>query len=231
VAVYPFFMTESTWATDLFDTLLAEYGPQSWWPGEHAIEIIVGAILTQRTSWENAARAISSLKAQGLLAFSEIDRARSQVLEAAIRPSGCFRAKAAKLKAFAAHVMERHTGSLDRFLALPTGRLREELLGIHGVGPETADAIALYAAKVPLFVVDAYTRRLLERLGRLLGGETYDAVQQAFTQNLPEDAVLFNEYHALIVRHGKDRCRTRPVCADCPLASECSYPPFGGVAV
>lgn len=210
-------------ALDLFRTLFAEYGEQHWWPGSGSLEVIVGAILTQRTTWHNAARAIDGLVARGLLSVDGLCSAPIDSVAVAVRPAGCFRSKARKLKAFATRVVERHGGELDGLLALPTHALRQELLGIHGIGPETADAILLYAAGRPVFVVDAYARRLFARLGVLKGDETYDQIQRALMSALPEDVDLLNEFHALIVRHGKERCRSRPVCDGCPLAGLCRH--------
>jgi endonuclease-3 related protein len=207
----------------VFETLLEAYGEQGWWPGSSPLEIIVGAILTQRTTWENASRGIERLADSGLLSIEGLARASEETVAAAVRPSGCFRSKARKLKAFAARVEDRYGGDLDRLLDLPTPALRQELLDIYGIGPETADAVLLYAASRPAFVVDAYARRLLERLGVLRGEERYDEVQQVLTEAFPEDVSLFGEFHALIVRHGKARCRSRPSCGDCPLAAECCY--------
>jgi endonuclease-3 related protein len=205
----------------IFDCLLGAYGPQRWWPADGPLEVIVGAILTQRTSWQNAARALVALREAGLTstigALVSVPESR---LHEAVRPSGCYRAKSKKLKAFATTVAERHRGDLSALLRLPLEPLREELLAIHGIGPETADAILVYAAGHPSFVVDAYTRRLFERLGSLSGGESYGDVQALFSP-LPPDADLFGEFHALIVQHGKTHCRVCPSCGGCPLAEMC----------
>ena len=208
---------------ELYWTLHAAYGEQGWWPGDDPFEIAVGAILTQRTAWTNAARAIDGLRADGLLSVGALHGALMERVGCAVRPAGCFRSKARKLKAFAAHVVGRHDGDLDRMLDRPIEELRDELLGIYGIGPETADAIALYAAGATTFVVDAYTRRLLERLGWISGGESYDEVVRVMTDELPADADLYNGFHALIVRHGKEHCRSRPVCDGCPLTGLCVY--------
>jgi len=208
---------------DIYESLLRAYGPQNWWPGDGPLEIILGAILTQRTTWENAAKALGRLREAGLCSLQALDAASEAAVEEAVRPSGCYRAKAKKLKAFVCRVSERFRGDLQRLLDLPMDTLRSELLAIHGIGPETADAIALYAAGRPAFVVDAYMRRLLERLGLLHGGESYDEIRDALMAVLPADATLFNEYHALIVRHGKVRCRPTPRCEGCPLQEACTY--------
>jgi endonuclease-3 related protein len=207
----------------LFRLLYDAYGPQDWWPGDGALEVVVGAILTQRTSWTNAERALDRLRHGGALSLSSLRSASSDVIEEAVRPAGCYREKAKKLKRLAEAVEDRTGGDLSAFLALPMDELRRELLAIHGIGPETADAILLYATERPSFVVDAYTMRLFERLGGLEGDESYDAVRDAFMRELPHDVTLFNEFHALIVRHGKTHCRVVPACAGCPTGTVCAH--------
>lgn len=206
---------------DVYGRLLAAYGPQHWWPGDSPFEVIVGAILTQSAAWTNVEQALGNLKAaavlspHGLIGVDEAELARM------IRPSGYFNAKARKLKAFAALLAEGFGGDLERLLALSAVELRVLLLATHGIGPETADAIVLYAAGQPSFVIDAYTRRTFVRLGFAPERDTYDSWRAMFTESLPADAALFNEYHALIVRHGKDVCRRQPLCAVCPLLAVC----------
>jgi endonuclease III related protein len=182
--------------------------------------MIVGAFLVQNTAWSNVEKAIARLKTAGMLSPEAIQRTSEGELAGLIRSSGYFRQKAKKVKAFVAHLFARHGGSLERLLSQDAGALRQELLALHGVGPETADSIVLYAANQPIFVVDAYTRRLLDRLG-LLRQPTYDAVQAYCHARLPLDAPLFNELHALIVRHSVVHCRARPICAGCPLLDVC----------
>ncbi len=206
---------------DLYERLYALYGPQHWWPAEEPFEVIVGAILTQSAAWSNVERAISRLKAAGCLTPLALYEVPEERLAELVRPSGYFRAKTAKLKAFAAHLAGRHGGDLERLFAPETAALRQELLALYGIGPETADSILLYAAGRPVFVVDAYTARLLERLGLARAGERYDELQRLFREHLPADPVLFNEYHALIVRHGKEACRKRPLCDGCGLRRAC----------
>jgi len=205
----------------IFGSLHDAYGSQAWWPAESAFEVVVGAILTQRTTWTNASRAIEGLRFADLWSFSTIHRASEDALGDAIRPAGCYRQKAKSLRAFADAIVDRTDGDLAAFLSLPTKTLRRELLAIRGVGPETADAILLYAAGRPSFVVDAYTRSLFERLGMLDGRESYDVVRDRFMAALPLDAALYNEFHALIVRHGKTHCRAVPRCEGCPLREDC----------
>ena len=211
---------------DLFERLLAAYGPQGWWPGGRApFEVIVGAILTQRCSWKNAARAIENLRTEQMLSPNAVCDAPVGRIAVCIRPAVFYNAKAKKLRAFAEHVRDGWRGDLDAFLDRPPETLRRDLLTIHGIGEETADAILLYAAGKPSFVIDAYARRLLERLGWIDGRASYATLRRLFMEQLPLDAALFNEYHALIVQHGKTRCRPRPVCGDgsdrCPLADLC----------
>ena len=201
----------------LYDRLHRRYGPQRWWPARSRFEVVVGAILTQNAAWRNAERAIARLRAAGVLDLRGVLALPSAQLPLLIRPSGTFRVKARRLRAFARHVARRHRGRLGRLLALPLPALRAELRGIAGIGPETADAIALYAAGRPIFVVDAYTRRILARHRLIAPDADYATVQTLFMAHLPHDPALFNEFHALLVRAGKEHCRTRPRCEGCPL--------------
>jgi endonuclease-3 related protein len=202
------------------------YGPQGWWPARSPFEVIVGAILTQNTAWTNVEKAIRNLRARGLLSYRAIGRSPTRRLAEAIRPSGFFNVKARRLKAFTAHVARRHGGRLGRLLGRPAGPLRQELLAVPGIGPETADSILLYAAKKPVFVVDAYTKRIFHRLGLCRsarhGGPDYERFRRFFEERLRPDPALFNQFHALIVRHAKTHCRRRPICAGCPLETMCA---------
>src|SRR5262245_10685499 len=201
----------------LYVRLHQRYGPQHWWPARSRFEVVLGAILTQNAAWRNAERAIHRLRAARALELRAVLRLPSARLAALLRPSGTFREKARRVRAFADHVSRHHGGRLERLLALPLPSLQAELRGIRGIGPETADAIALYAAGRPIFVVDAYTRRVLAR-HRLLAPDADYAATQAFVMtHLPHDPALFNEFHALLVRVGKEHCRTRPRCRGCPL--------------
>ncbi len=199
----------------LFQGLYRAHGPQHWWPGDSPFEIMVGAILTQNTAWTNVERAIANLMAvdaldaERLLALPEAQLARC------LRPSGYFNLKARRLRAFCRWYLER--GGQRRLRYWPTARLRQALLAVPGIGPETADDILLYAFGRPVFVIDAYTRRLFARLGWIQGQEDYETLRAAVERALGADARLYNEYHALIVRHAKRLCRTRPQCGDCPL--------------
>lgn len=201
-----------------FRAMLRAYGPQRWWPARSRFEIIVGAILTQNTTWSNVEKGIGALRAASLLdpaAMAKTPRAR---LASLIRPTGYFNQKADRLRRFLAFLARRHGGDLDRLLALPVAPLRRQLLDIPGIGPETADSIILYAAGRPMFVVDAYTRRILGRHALVTQDQPYDRVQRQLHDALPADAALFNEFHALLVRIGKEHClKARPRCGGCPL--------------
>jgi endonuclease-3 related protein len=202
----------------LYDRLARRFGPQGWWPGDSAFEVVVGAILTQNAAWTNAERALARLRAAGVLdAPGRLAALPPRRLAALVRPSGTYRVKAARLRAFVDRLRRHHGGDLGRLLALPAPALRRELLAVSGIGPETADAIALYAAGRPVFVIDAYTRRVLVRHRLAPPEANYGGLQALVTAHLPRDPGLFNEYHALLVRVGKAFCRARPRCAGCPL--------------
>lgn len=201
-----------------YDVLFQAHGPQHWWPGRTRFEVIVGAILTQSTSWTNVERAITALRRENLLSAMALEHLPLARLSKLIRSSGYFRQKARKLKAFVHFLRLRYQGSLDKMFATPTLELREQLLGVHGIGPETADSILLYAGNHPVFVVDAYTRRILERHQLIDGKHSYEQMRRLFEQNLPLSPQLYNEFHALIVHTGKHFCRKRqPDCDRCAL--------------
>jgi endonuclease-3 related protein len=202
----------------LYEQLMSAYGPRHWWPADSPFEVCVGAILTQNTNWVNVEKAIANLKEAGLLSVDALIRVDQSALGEVIRPAGFFNVKSRRLKNFVAWLMLRSDGSLDRLFAVDWSRLRRELLAVNGVGAETADSILLYAGDQPTFVVDAYTRRLLFRLELLPAEDTgYEEVRSLFMAALPREARLFNEYHALIVQHCKERCRKKPLCDGCPL--------------
>ncbi len=205
----------------LYDDLNAEYGDLHWWPAETPFEIIIGAILGQATAWRNAAKAIGNLKAANVLDPEEMSKLSQDELETLILPSGYYRAKAKKVRAFLTHLQAHHNNQLDSLFAGELPTLREELLSIYGVGEETADTILLYAAQKPSFVVDTYTYRLLERIGLFSGKFHYGKLREIFMDNLPHDSHLFNQYHALIVRHGARICQKTPQCDKCMLQSQC----------
>lgn len=201
-----------------YNSLLTAFGPQHWWPGKTQFEVIVGAILTQNTSWTNVARAIENLRGERLLSPTAIETVALDRLEVLIRPSGYFRQKARKLKAFCAFLRAEYRGSLKRMFEAPTIVLREKLLGVFGIGPETADSILLYAGEHPVFVVDAYTKRMLARHGWATREAKYEDLRSMVEQQFPGDTERFNEFHALIVNTGKNYCRAQdPLCGECPL--------------
>lgn len=202
---------------DIYHRLCTRFGPQHWWPGETPLEIMIGAVLTQNTNWKNVEKAIANLKAFSLLDIRKLDRISPDRLAELIRPAGYFRVKAQRLKNLIAWLAKKHGGQIESLKELPTGRLREELLSIRGIGPETADSILLYALEKPVFVVDAYTARILGRHHLLEEGAGYEEIQSLFENALPKDTVLFNEYHALLVRCGKDFCKPKAACPGCPL--------------
>ena len=203
----------------VYERLLAAYGPQHWWPGDSPFEVMVGAVLTQNTAWRNVERAIANLKAAAALTPSAVAAMPPADLAALIRPAGYFNVKAQRLQAFCRFLLE--AGGEDALAALPTEVLRRDLLAVHGIGPETADDILLYAFARPVFVIDAYTRRLLRRLGLASGEEGYETLRHGVERAFAADAPLFNELHGLIVHHAKVACATRPRCAGCCLRRIC----------
>lgn len=203
-----------------YHALFLAHGPQHWWPGRTRFEVIVGAILTQNTSWTNVERAITALRKEKLLTVEAMERVSLRKLARLIRSSGYFRQKARKLKEFVRFLRSQHHGSLSKMFQTPTAVLREQLLAVHGIGPETADSILLYAGNHPVFVVDAYTHRILGRHGITDGKPDYERVRALIESSIPNDSELFNEFHALIVNTGKNWCRKRaPRCQECPLRS------------
>ncbi len=205
----------------VYRLLLRRYGPQRWWPADTPFEVIIGAILTQSAAWLNVEKAIANLKRADVLTPASLRSLPMDELTQLIYPSGYYNAKALKMKAFVERLGDAHHDSLDELFSLDIAALRTELLGIHGIGPETADSIILYAAEKPIFVIDAYTRRILSRLGLSRARDDYDSFQMLFMENLTHDVGMFNEYHALLVRHGKDVCKRAPQCDQCCLADTC----------
>jgi endonuclease-3 related protein len=204
----------------VYNRLYRAYGPQHWWPGDTPFEIMVGAILTQNTAWSNVEKAIANLVAKDKLYPQAIVNARHDQLAGWLRPSGYFNIKAERLKSFCRWYLE--AGEHAALVRLATGTLRAALLDVKGIGPETADDMLLYAFERPVFVIDAYTRRLFTRLGRFAGDEGYEHLRAEFERALGPDVALYNEYHALIVRHAKTVCRVRPDCGQCVLAQYCA---------
>lgn len=206
---------------EIYHRLYQRYGPQHWWPGESRFEIVVGAILTQSAAWKNVERALENLKTAGCFSAQALREIPEGELAVLLRPSGYFNAKARKLKAFINHLWAEYRGDLGLLLGKDGADLRRELLSIYGIGEETADDIVLYAAEQPSFVIDAYTRRILQRLGLSPREESYRAYQQLFHGALPPDASLYNEYHALLDRHAKESCKKEPLCEGCCLLEMC----------
>ena len=204
----------------VYERLFECYGPQHWWPAETPFEVMVGAVLTQSAAWSNVEKAIANLKAAGELSAAALRQISIDELARLVYPSGYYNAKAKKLKALVAW-LGRYGDDLSQIESRNAGDLRRELLAVHGIGPETADSILLYALGKPVFVIDAYTRRLFSRLGIRPPKDTYDGWRKLFSNNLPLDSAVFNEYHALIVRHGKEKCRVSPQCAKCCLGEKC----------
>jgi len=198
--------------------LCRAFGPQNWWPGDTPFEIAVGAILTQNTNWTNVEKAIQNLKSKNALSAHALHHIQPGELAELIRPAGYFNIKAKRLKSFIEFLMNNYNGSMKKMNQRDTVYLREELLSVHGVGRETADSIILYALDKPVFVIDAYTKRVLSRHGIMDYKESYDTFQALFHDSLKKDVRLFNEYHALFVRVGKTFCkRQNPACEKCPL--------------
>ncbi|MDD3449873.1 MAG: endonuclease [Gammaproteobacteria bacterium] len=204
---------------ELYDLLLSAYGPQHWWPGDGPFEVLVGAVLTQNTAWRNVERALEGLRIAGALNPEAIVAARPDRLAAWIRSAGTHNVKAARLQGLCRWFLE--SGGFAALARSPLPQLRQALLSIKGVGPETADDILLYAFGRPVFVIDAYTRRILGRLGLARGDEGYEALRGAMESGLPAEPGLFGEYHALLVAHAKAVCRPRPLCGACCLRPRC----------
>lgn len=203
----------------VYDKLLAHFGRQRWWPGETPFEVIVGAVLTQNTNWKNVEKAIENLRQENLLDPHALQGLPAEELAEVIRPAGYYRLKAGRLHNVADFLVSRYDGDLDRMFQQPLDQLRDELLAVKGVGPETADSILLYAGGMATFVVDAYTYRVVVRHGWLEPEADYHQIKDFFESRLADDAALFNEFHALLVSVGKQFCGTQPKCAGCPLES------------
>lgn len=206
----------------IYDTLFAHFGPLNWWPGESPFEVLVGAVLTQAVSWNNAARAVSNLKSAGLLSVESLLGIPAEELAECIRPALYHRQKARKLHELMAFIDHRYSGRLDLMFADRLEALRPALLNVWGIGPETADSILLYAGQYPVFVVDAYTIRIFSRIGLVPVQTNYREMQIFLQNNTHKEVYFYNEYHALLVNLGKDFCRkNKPLCRSCPLNSAC----------
>jgi endonuclease-3 related protein len=207
---------------EIFRRLLAHYGPQGWWPGDSAFEVIVGAILMPQTAWRNVAAAIRALKAAGLLDVDALASAPLRTIRAHVKVAGLYRVKPLRLRTFCRHLLERCAGDLRRYFDRPTDIVRADLLDQVGVGPETADSILLYAGGHPVFLVDAYTIRIGQRIG-LFETDDYDEVQEHFERRVRRDLGAYREYHALLVAHAKALCQPKPRCDLCPLLNLCAF--------
>jgi len=206
----------------IYDRLLEYFGPRHWWPAETEFEIIVGAILTQQTTWKNVEKAIKNLKNENLLEPKKLFLLPIKRLETLIKPCGFYKVKTIRLRSFLKFFIENFDGNLEKMFDKNLNELREELLSVHGIGLETCDSILLYAGEKPVFVVDAYTFRLCERYP-IINSRDYEEVRNFFEKNLLKDVNLFKEFHALIVELGKNYCKTKPLCEKCPLLGGCKH--------
>jgi endonuclease-3 related protein len=206
----------------VYRRLVRHLGHAGWWPGDSRFEVCLGAILTQNTAWTNVEKALHVLRQRRLLSYARLSDLSAAQLAPLIRSSGTFNVKARRIVAFLRFLGAEYGGRVGSMSREDPATLRRKLLSVDGIGPETADAIVLYAAGLPVFVVDAYTRRVFGRIGYLDGSEDYDGVQRFFMERLPADAALYNDYHAQIVRLAKDVCRSRPRCDACPLDDLCA---------
>ncbi|MFH1622649.1 MAG: hypothetical protein ABIA97_05985 [Candidatus Omnitrophota bacterium] len=205
----------------IYKKLLNYFGRQNWWPAKTKLEVIVGAVLTQNTAWPNVEKAIFNLKRKKLLSIDKLSKVKQNRLALLIKPAGYFNLKAKRLKNTIDFIQKYYQGELSNMQRISTLTLKNELLGINGIGPETADSILLYALNKPIFVIDAYTKRIFTRLNKVHLNYSYDDLQNFFMKNFKKNARLFNEYHALIVRLGKDYCKkNKPNCKECPIRDE-----------
>lgn len=201
----------------IYSRLNGHYGDLKWWPGETPFEVIVGAILTQNTNWDNVAKAIKNLKTAGMLCPVSLNSTGEAEIAGLIKPSGYYNVKARRLKNFLNFLFGEFGGDIEAMFSAGPERLRGMLLEVSGIGEETADSILLYAGGMPVFVVDAYTRRIMKRHGIIDGDPQYSEVQKLITASIPRNTSLYNQFHALIVQAGKDFCRKKPLCEKCPL--------------
>lgn len=201
----------------IYTLLLSSFGKQNWWPAETKIEMIIGAVLTQNTSWGNVEKAVQNLRVADLLSIEGLSNTPLPELSGYIKPAGYFNLKARRLKNLINFINDKYSGELNELFSLDINTMREELLSVNGIGRETADSIVLYGAELPVFVIDAYTHRILTRHSLVDENADYFELQAIFMDNLPHEAELFKEFHALIVKAGKEFCKKRPRCAECPL--------------
>jgi endonuclease-3 related protein len=210
----------------LYRRLYRHYGDLNWWPAKSPFEVSVGAILTQNTAWSNVEKAIARLKQRRALNARALHRLSHRRLAPLIKSAGYFNVKARRLKNFISFLHGRYSGSLKKMFRRDAGALRAELLSVNGIGPETADSMLLYAGQKPVFVIDAYTKRIFSRHGVLSDDDSYDDFQQLFMKNLPRDVALYNQYHAMFVKVGNQFCRSKPRCDSCPLNGWRNVPPL-----
>ena len=211
-------MNKTSQLQEIYDRLYQFYGPQNWWPAESRIEMLVGAVLTQNTNWQNVRKAIETLRTEGMLSFDALSSLPVDTLSLFIKPSGYYNLKARRLKNLLRMIEDEYGGRLDDLLETEPYSARESLLSVKGIGPETADSILLYGGGHPIFVVDAYTHRVFSRHNLVPDDCDYQSLQDLFMDNLPHDSRLFNEYHALIVKTAKQFCKkNKPLCEKCPL--------------
>ena len=208
----------------IYHELLTFLGPQGWWPGRTRLEVIIGAILTQNTNWTNVERALRNLKKGGYLNLKKIKNISHSQLANLIKPSGYYNIKARRLKNFIDFIFSAYQGRLGQMAQEQLSVLREKILSVNGIGPETADSILLYAFRKPVFVIDAYTKRILSRHKIVTAQIDYHSLQELFMKNLKHNVQTFNEYHALLVRLGKEYCRPKPLCHVCPLQDKYGWP-------
>lgn len=202
----------------IYNILYSFYGPQKWWPGDSPFEIAIGAILTQNTNWGNVEKAINNLKREGVMSVQDLNRLSDEKIASLIRPAGYFNIKTKRIRAFLDFIIDKYNGKIEEMKRENTISLRSKLLNVYGIGQETADSILLYALEKPVFVIDAYTKRVMIRHSIMKPNSTYSDYQKIFHKELDEDLQMFNEYHALFVRVGKDYCKVKPLCKNCPLA-------------
>ncbi|MGS0764215.1 endonuclease III domain-containing protein [Syntrophomonas curvata] len=208
----------------IYEAMLEHFGPRGWWPGDSRLEIIIGAVLTQAVAWRNVKRAIDNLKSARLIDIDALLDIDLEILAGHIKPALYHRQKAKKLKAIMAYIADKYDGDLDLMFQEPLPKLREELLAVWGIGPETADSILLYAGDKLTFVVDAYTKRIFHRLGLTGEAVSYQEMQEFMEDNVPPDLYIYNEYHALLVGLGAGYCKkSKPRCQECPILNFCKY--------
>jgi endonuclease-3 related protein len=206
----------------IYSRLNKRFGFLNWWPADSKFEIIIGAILTQQASWKNVEKAIFNMKKEHILDIDAVYGVKTEVLENIIKPSGFYKQKAKRIKAFVEHVKNQH-GTLENMLVQNSNKLRKELLSLNGIGKETADSIMLYAAGKPIFVIDAYTKRIMKRIYKIEKEMDYDSLQDSITSKIPKNIKLYKDFHAQFVELGKNYCKSTPKCTECPIKTLCKH--------